>query len=377
MAVIAVVSLIEGIDTYARDEIAAEGSNVVTLAQFDFFELITDFDAFLEAIRRNPEIELDDLDFLEERVPSAEARDVVADRSATVRSGDRAVRNANVQGRTESFPLIENVRFAQGRPLSPLEVDRARPVAVIGSEIASSLWPNLDPLGRTFRMEGRLFRVIGVGAPRASQLGSNRNRFVIVPITTFRKVFGRDPSLTMKFRAPDPESVERVRGELRHAMRVRHRLKPNEADDFAVTTSERILELWERISQAIFRALIGLVSIALVVGGVVLMNVMLVAVTERTREIGIRKALGATEGNILTQFLAESVTLSMIGGATGVFLGFVIAASISAATPVPYAIKGWAIVAGLAVTFVIGVASGTYPAGRAARLDPVEALRHE
>jgi putative ABC transport system permease protein len=226
MAVIAVVSLIEGIDTYARDEIAAEGSNVVTLAQFDFFELITDFDAFLEAIRRNPEIELDDLDFLEERVPSAEARDVVADRSATVRSGDRAVRNANVQGRTESFPLIENVRFAQGRPLSPLEVDRARPVAVIGSEIASSLWPNLDPLGRTFRMEGRLFRVIGVGAPRASQLGSNRNRFVIVPITTFRKVFGRDPSLTMKFRAPDPESVERVRGELRHAMRVRHRLKP-------------------------------------------------------------------------------------------------------------------------------------------------------
>ncbi len=377
MAVIAVVSLIEGIDTYAREEIAAEGSDVVTVNQFDIFELLTDFDAFLEAIRRNPEIDLDDYAFLAERVPTAIASDAVVERWAPVRAGNRGVRNAAVQGRTESLGLIENIRVAAGRNLTPLEVRRGRPVAIVGSEIAETLWPNQDPLGRTFKAGGRHLRVIGVAAPRSSQFGSSRNRFVVVPITTYRKIFGPEESISLKFRAPDAASVERVGGELRFAMRMRHRLKPSESDDFAITTSDRILDLWERISSAIFRALIALVSISLVVGGVVLMNVMLVAVTERTHEIGIRKAIGATRAHILSQFLVESVTLSVLGGALGVLLGFVIAATISALTPIPYAIKGWAILAGLLVTFVIGIAFGTYPASRAARLDPVEALRHD
>ncbi|MFH1279894.1 MAG: ABC transporter permease [Candidatus Eisenbacteria bacterium] len=377
MAVIAVVSLIDGVDTYAREEIAAEGSNVVTLSRFDFFELITDFDAFLEAIRRNPVLELEDLEYLEERVPSAVARDASAGTAATVRVGDRAIKNAGVQGRTEAFVAIENVSIDAGRPLSPLEVRRSKPVAVIGSEIAEKLWPNQDPIGRTLKIAGRHFRVIGVAAPRSSQFGNSRNRFVVVPITTFQKTFGSGESIDIKFGAAGPEAVETLREEIRQAMRVRHRLKPREEDDFAITTSDRILSLWEQISKAIFRALIGLVSISLVVGGVVLMNVMLVAVTERTREIGIRKALGATRGNILLQFLAESVTLSLVGGVTGVVLGFSIAAAISAFTPVPSAVKAWAVIAGLSVTFVIGVLFGTYPASRAARLDPVEALRHE
>ncbi|MFH1681086.1 MAG: ABC transporter permease [Candidatus Eisenbacteria bacterium] len=377
MAVIAVVSLIEGIDTYAREEIAAEGSNVVTVTRFDFFELLTDFDAFLQAIRRNPVLDLEDYEFLGDRVEASIARDASVGRSVPVRAGERGVRNASLQGRTESFLSIENMQIASGRTLSPLEVRRGRPVAVLGSEIAESLWPNQDPLGRTFKIAGRHFRVIGVGAPRSSQFGESRNRFAIVPITTYRKMFGDDQSIDFKFRAPDPGSIERLIGEIEFAMRVRHRLRPSEGDDFAVLTSERILDLWESISQAIFRALVALVSIALVVGGVVLMNVMLVAVTERTREIGIRKALGATHRNILTQFLAESVTLSLVGGATGVLFGFAIAALISALTPVPYAIRAWAIAAGLGVTFVIGVLFGTFPANRAARLDPVEALRHE
>lgn len=377
MAVIAVVSLIDGVDTYAREEIAAEGSNVVTLSQFDFFQLLTDFDSFLKAIRRNPEIDLTDLDYLEPRVPAAIARDAIVETRGTARAGDIGVKNARIQGRTDEFTAIENIHVAAGRPLSPLEVRRSKPVAVIGSEIASVLWPNQDPLGRTVKVAGRHFRVIGVAEPRTAQLGENRNRFVILPITTYRKAFGGDESLSIKFRAPTAESVERLKGEITQAMRVRHRLKPRESDDFAVMTSERILSLWEQISRAIFRALIGLVSISLVVGGVVLMNVMLVAVTERTREIGIRKALGATRANILVQFLAESVTLSLVGGVTGVALGFGIAAGISAFTPVPSAIRAWAIVAGLSVTFFIGVIFGTYPANRASRLDPVEALRHE
>ncbi|MBN1827053.1 MAG: ABC transporter permease [Candidatus Eisenbacteria bacterium] len=377
MSVIAVVSLINGVDRYAREEIAAEGSNVVTLSRFDIFELITDFDSFLKTIRRNPVIDLEDLDWLEDRVPSATARDATVGAYTSVHAADRGIQNVSVQGRTESFPLIEKVPLALGRPVAPLEVRRSKNVAVIGSEIAETLWPNRDPIGRVFRIAGRHFRVIGVAEPRASRLGQNRNRFVILPITTYGKTFGSGESIEIKFRAEDPAGVERVVEEVRFAMRLRNRLKPSEEDVFSVTTSERILSLWEKISSAIFRALIGLVSIALVVGGVVLMNVMLVAVTERTREIGIRKALGATRANVLGQFLAESVTLSVIGGAIGVALGFAIAAVISAATPVPSAIQPWAIAAGLAVTFLIGILFGTYPASRASRLDPVEALRHE
>ena len=377
MAVIAVVSLIDGVDTYAREEIAAEGSNVVTLSQFDFFELITDFDAFLEAVRRNRALDLDDFDYLQDRAPSATVRDATIRTRSAIRSGEIGIRNALLEGRTDAYTLIENITIDQGRPISPLELQRSKAVAVIGSEIASTLWPNQDPLGRTVQMAGRHFRVIGVAAERSSQLGENRNRFAVIPITTYLKTFGDDESLSFKFRAASPEDVERLLGELRFAMRLRNKLKPSEKDNFALTTSERILTLWEQVSAAIFRALIGLVSIALVVGGVVLMNVMLVAVTERTREIGIRKALGATRANILTQFLAESVTLSLTGGITGIILGFAIASAISALTPVPSAIKAWAIAAGLIVTFVIGVLFGTYPANRAARLDPVEALRRE
>ena len=377
MAVIAVVSLIDGVDTYAREEIAAEGSNVVTLSQFDLFELFTDFDAFLEAIKRNRELDLEDLEYLKNRVPSAIARDVSVSTRATVRAGEIGIKNADIQGRTDAVTMIENIRIESGRSISPLELTRRKAVAVIGSDIAETLWPNQDALGRNLKIAGRHYRVIGIAAPRSSQLGNNRNRLAILPVTTYRKGIGENQSISIKFRAPTPEGVTQVTEEIRHAMRIRNHLKPKEKDNFAITTSEQILNLWEQISKAIFRALIGLVSISLVVGGVVLMNVMLVAVTERIREIGIRKAIGATRGNILVQFLAESVTLSLAGGATGVVLGFTIAAIISALTPVPSAIKLWAILAGLGVTFVIGVLFGTYPANRAARLDPVEALRHE
>lgn len=377
MAVIAVVSLIGGIDSYAREEIAAEGSNVVTLNRFDIFKLLTDFDSFLKTLKRNPEIELDDMYFLEDRIPGAIVRDASISARATIRAGEIGIHNVQVQGRTDAFTLIENLVIEHGRTISPLEMARSKAVVVIGSEIAETLWPNRDPIGRTVRIAGRHYRVIGVGEERSSQMGNNRNRYAILPITTYLKSFGNNGQMAIKYKAASSDGVKRVIDEIRYAMRIRNRLKPHEEDNFAITTSERILELWEQVSRAIFRALIGLVSISLVVGGVVLMNVMLVAVTERTREIGIRKALGATRSSILVQFLAESVTLSLTGGITGVFLGFVIASTISAFTPVPSAVELWAVLTGLSVTFVIGVLFGTYPANRAARLDPVEALRHE
>ncbi len=377
MAVIAVVSLLDGIDLYARQELAAEGANVVTVSRLDHFEMLTDFDSFVQAYRHNPQLEWDDLLYLRDRIPDVELHDVVTRRRATVRADDRAVRGVGIEGRTETFSLVESIELSGGRTISPLEVRRRKPVAVLGADLAVELFPGVDAIGRTVKIAGRHFRVIGVSAPRANQLGVNRNRYAVIPYPTFDKSLGDGSDLDLKFSAYTPDLVPDLIEELRFAMRLRHGLKPSEPDDFAITTRDRILSIWEGISAAVFRALVGLASISLVVGGVVLMNVMLVAVTERTREVGLRKALGARRQDILMQFLTESITLSLLGGVIGVLLGFGIAATISAFTPVPSAIEPWSVGAGLGVTFVIGVLFGTYPATRAAQLDPVEALRHE
>ncbi len=377
MAVIAVVSLLDGIDLFTRAEIAAEGSNVVTVTRIDQFEALTDLDKFIQAFRHNPQLEWEDFEALADRFPADVERDVVAGFSATVRAGERSIRRIGVEGRSEGVMLLENIKLAAGRGITPLEVRRRKGVVVIGSDIAETLFPGADPVGETMSIAGRHFRVIGVGEPRSARFGMSRDRFIIIPITTFEKTFGRAVNMRLKFRATTQDLVPELSEELRFVMRTRHRLKPSQADDFAITTSERFLSIWEGISQSIFRALVGLASISLVVGGVVLMNVMLVAVTERTREVGLRKALGARRSDILMQFLAESITLSVIGGLLGVTLGFTIAATISFFSPLPSAVKPWPIVAGLGVTLVIGIVFGTYPANRAALLDPVEALRHE
>lgn len=377
MAVIAVVSLLDGIDILTREEITREGSNVVTVNRLDQFEMLTDLDKYIQAFRHNPRLEWEDFEALADRLPPEVERDVVAGFSASLRAGERSIRQIGVDGRTEGVALLENIELRAGRSITALEVRRRKAVVVIGNDIAETLYPGTDPIGETLVITGRHFRIIGVGAPRTARFGVSRNRFVIIPITTFEQTFGRAANLRLKFRALTPDLVPELKEELRYAMRIRHRLKPSMDDDFAITTSEQFLAIWEGISQSIFRALVGLASISLVVGGVVLMNVMLVAVTERTREVGLRKALGARRSDILLQFLAESITLSVIGGLLGVTLGFTIAATISLFTPLPSAVEPWAIVAGLGVTLVIGIVFGTYPANRAALLDPVEALRHE
>lgn len=377
MAVIAVVSLLSGVDSYTREELISEGANVITLQRFDPFTLLTDFEKFLKAARTNPRLDWDDYEYIRAHVPSADAIDITASRSATIRAGDRALSGIRVDGRTESAPLVENLKIAGGRAFTLSEVTRRRAVAVLGSDVAERLFPGRDPVDRTIKIAGRRYDVIGVASPKPTQFGTNQNMYVLVPYPALEKTFGRSPQAQIKLRAPGPDLVSRVTDEAQWAMRIRHKLKPSIEDDFALTTSEQILSIWESISRAIFQALVGLASISLVIGGVVLMNVMLVAVTERTHEVGLRKALGAKRSDILLQFLAESVTLSLIGGMIGVLLGFGIAALISALSPIPSSVQLWAILAGLGVTILIGVLFGTYPANRAALLDPVEALRHE
>ncbi|MFT5783873.1 MAG: putative ABC transport system permease protein, partial [Candidatus Krumholzibacteriia bacterium] len=264
-----------------------------------------------------------------------------------------------------------------GRHFSPQDVLSARQVAVIGYDVARDLFPRrADPVGLELKIAGRHFRIIGVVEDRGTVMGNNRNQFVMVPLTAWFKVFGAGHSLDIKVAAADLENITATKDEATFLMRMRHRLRPLERQDFALKSSDQMLSIWGGISKAIYGALVPLVGISLVVGGIVLMNIMLVSVTERTREVGVRMALGARRKAIMGQFLIESVTLSIVGGAIGILVGMLLAWLISIFSPLPFAIAGWSLVLSLGTTFVIGAGFGTYPAWKAAGLDPVEALRH-
>jgi putative ABC transport system permease protein len=377
MSVIAVVSLINGIDTYARQKVLDEGTDVFTITRVNGLQFLTDFDAFLRSLN-NPELTVADRDWLQEKMEGARAVSAALGTQAELRAGSRSFRRAQVRGKTEDYPLLEDIPLALGRHLARQDVAASRPVAVIGWDVARDLFPGIaDPTGRTIKIGRRHFEVVGVVEDRGTVLGNNRNQFAVIPITTYEKVFGARESVDIKVAAGDVRTIEDVRDEARFLMRMRHRLRPLEEDDFAVQTPDQLLSLWAGISKAIYGALTPLVGISLVIGGIVLMNIMLIAVTERTREIGVRKALGATRGAVLWQFLVEAMTLSLVGGILGISLGFGLAGLVALLSPLPFAFAAWAIGLGVGVTLLIGLFFGTYPAWKAACLDPVEALRYE
>jgi putative ABC transport system permease protein len=377
MSVIAVVSLIYGADKYARQAVLDEGTDVFTITRVDGVKFLTDFDAFLESLN-NPELTLEDRDFLAQRMTEARVVGGALEFVSDLRAGSAVFRDVQIKGRTEDYPLIEDLPLQSGRHLTAADVATSRQVAVLGHDVARDLFPRVaDPIGQEIKLGKKHFTVVGIVEDQGSVMGESRNQFAVVPITAFQKVFGAGGSLDIKIAALDITSMEEAKDEAIALMRIRHRLRPLEKDDFAIQTLDQLIDIWKGITGAIYSALVPLVGISLVVGGIVLMNVMLVSVTERTREVGIRKALGATRRSIAGQFLVESITLSLIGGVIGITFGVLLAAAIAAASPLPFAVAGWSIALGLAVTLVIGTFFGSYPAWKAAGLDPVEALRYE
>ena len=377
MSVIAVVSLIYGADRYVSQVVLDEGTDVFTITRINDLQFLTDFDAFLESLN-NPDLTLDDRDWLAERMQEASSVGALITRTATLHAGGEKFRGTRVRGVTEDYSLIEDLPLLLGRHLTRQDVANAKQVTVLGFEVARDLFPrHADPVGREVKIGGRHFKVIGVVEDRGTVMGNNRNQFAVTPITAWQKVFGSGDSLDLKIAAADLERLDQAQDEAAFLLRVRHRLRPLEKDDFAVSTSDQLLSIWGGISTAIYGALVPLVGISLVVGGIVLMNIMLVSVTERTREVGVRKALGARRLAIMWQFMVEAITLSLVGGVIGILIGLVLAWGISLASPLPFAIAGWSLVLGLSVTFLIGGVFGTYPAWKAAGFDPVEALRHE
>jgi len=377
MSVIAVVSLIYGTDRYVSQVVLDEGTDVFTISRVDGLQFLTDFDAFLESLN-NPDLTLEDRNWLQSRMEEAKAVGAQVDRTGTLQAEGNSFRGCRVRGVTEDYALLEELPLILGRHLTRQDIVTSQQVAVLGFEVARDLFPRrADPLGRDVKIGGRHFRVVGVVEDRGTVMGNNRNQFAIVPLTAWQKLYGSGGSVDLKVAARDLERLTEAQDEAAFLMRIRHRLRPVEKSDFSIRTSDQLLSIWGGISKAIYGALVPLVGISLVVGGIVLMNIMLVSVTERTREVGVRKALGARRLAIMWQFLVESITLSMFGGVLGIGIGLLIAWVISAVSDLPFAVAGWSLGLGLGTTFLIGAVFGTYPAWKAAGFDPVEALRHE
>lgn len=376
LSIIAVVSVLDGMDKYVREQVAKAGTNVFTLQRANDLEVFTDFNAFLESLK-SPRITLADARALREELELAQYVDPGYRTRQRVFVGDRSVEDVEVLGRSEEYPGVEDVELHAGRHLTLSDVQTNRPSIVLGSKVVEILFPDLSPLGRQVRIQGRHYEVVGTFDERANILGNDRNSFAIIPITTLLQQFGARRSLRVYVKARDLDSFPAAMEEARTIMRIRRGLRPGDKDNFNIATAEQLISFWEKLSQGIFLSLTGIVSITLVVGGIIIMNVMLVSVTERTREIGIRKALGAQRRSILFQFLVESVTLTTVGGIIGIGLGIFAATLVGAFTPLPYAVNPWSIVIALVIVFAVGIFFGIYPASRASRLDPVVALRHE
>jgi len=372
-AVIALISLIQGANKYVSEKLVSQGANVFWV---DKFGLILDNDKFNEALKRK-DLELADAEAVQSNARLAAAVRAKKDRQADVRYGSERVRRVPIQGMWGDYVAVDRIELQEGRHLTSADINRRRAVCVLGYEVWEKLFKGQTAAGREVRIGPNTFDVVGVAEKKGSFLGQSQDNFVIVPLGASDKIWGRRGSLEIGVLAKDAPSFELAQDEARAILRARRHVEPGKDDDFGITTAEMFMDLYRNLTGAIFIVFVGVAAISLVVGGIVIMNIMMVSVTERTREIGIRKALGAKKSDILMQFLVESATLSLTGGAIGVALGAGLALLVAAVTPMPAEVSVLAVILGLAMSTSIGLIFGIYPAMRAARLDPIVALRFE
>jgi putative ABC transport system permease protein len=373
-SIIAVVSLIQGMNGYVSDAIVKDVG--VGTFRIEREGIITN-EAEWERAMRRPRVTLAEARAVREWSPLI--ADVMAEIGGNTNATFEGVtaENINIRGVSEEYLEFTGLEVERGRLPSRLEVQRNRPVVYLGWGTADQLFGQRNPIDHVVMINRQHFRVVGVNEKKGSVFGDSQDEFAVIPLGAAQKMLGSRRSLNLTVRPSDPSRLQETMDEARTAMRSTRKLSPKEEDNFGLFTSDTLMELWRDFSQNAFVLLIGIVSLSLVVGGIVIMNIMLMVVSERTREIGLRKALGARRRDIIWQVLTESTTLSIVGGLLGTILGFVVAMLVAAFSPLPAAIQPWSIVLGIGMTAVVGLIFGIYPANRAARLDPIEALRRE
>jgi putative ABC transport system permease protein len=374
-SIIAVVSLIQGLNASVREAILNEaGADSFVVQQFG----IVRSDEEWQRVQSNPRITTRDADAIKRHSPLVSAVMLNSTARGRLTYRNASIDSVEITGVSSEYVNFSSYDAERGRLISPIEVDVARPTVVLGAQIAERLFgPGIDPLDKMIQIQGVHFRVVGVSAKRGTLLGQSQDEFAVIPLGQFQQLFGSRRQLSMSVKPRNINQIDAAIDDTTLALRIARRLKPSKPDNFAIFTSETVLNLYRTATSGIFAVLIGVVALSLVVGGIVIMNIMLMVVTERTREIGLRKALGARRSDIMTQILTESMVLSMFGGVVGTLCGALIAITISRMTPIPASIRLWSVALGIGMTALVGLFFGLYPAHRAARLDPIEALRRE
>jgi len=377
-AFVTVVSLIQGFNKYIDEKIAGIGAKSFSIQRFNPFEDFKDTDTIAAAQRRNKELTLDDYEYLKERTTligkiGAKARGTFSQ----IKRGDQVLDDVNVNAATANTADIDNRNVENGRFFSDSEAEGGARVAYIGADVATKLFPAGNPINGEIDIRGLPYRVVGVEAVKGTVFGVPQDSFIVIPLKTYQIDFGplmRQRSLYFTATSRTDETFSDAVDEARYLMRARRKLAPGEKDNFGIVTPDAITGIRDRIFGTFFIVAMGVPGIALIVGAIVIMNIMLVSVTERTKEIGLRKSLGARRIDILKQFLTEAVTLATIGGAIGVFLAWIVGKIMTTIFMQTYLSVG-AVAGAIGVSAAAGVVSGLFPAWKAARLDPIEALR--
>lgn len=370
-----VVSVISGANLYIQNRVANLGSNVFLVSRFP---IITNQQDFFKAMHRNRIISWDDFEALRDNMKLPKAVGLEARTNGKVRLGTETMDDVNIRGVTANIADMDVEEPEAGRYITETDNQQRTDITFIGQGVSKRMFPTVDPMGKTLYVDGRGFLVVGVAKPIGTVFGQSQDDFVYLPIRTYLKIYGEhSEDMSINVQARGPEWMRQTQDEARTIMRGRRHLDPNADDNFGILASDTIMSLWRNLTGAIAKTMVGVVSVFLVIGGVVIMNVMLASVTERTREIGVRKSLGARRTDILMQFLVESAVMAAIGGAAGVAIAYVLSTLVRVFTSVPSQVPLGAVILALAVSTGVGVFFGLYPANRASKLDPIEALRFE
>jgi putative ABC transport system permease protein len=372
---ITVMTIVQGANIYVEQKIANLGTNVFRVARTPF--AVVDFTIVTKSLK-NKYITPEDLSAVAAECHACRYVGASANTNITVNYQNKQVDDATLYGYTPNMVDIDTRTLDQGRYYSESEDHHAAPVCLIGASMADTFFPGVSPLGHIIRAANQEFTVIGTFEKIGSVLGQDQDNFLIIPLTTFLKFRGTRQSLTLEIKATGGDKIfEAAQDEVRIIMRARRHRSLKMEDDFFIGTAQSYISLWQSISGSFFAVFVMVSSISAIVGGIVIMNVMLVSVTERTKEIGVRRALGATKADILRQFLAESIIQCLIGGAIGISIGFACALALRTYTSFPASVQTWVALLGVVLSSIIGLFFGIYPASKAAALDPVTALRAE